>query len=411
MRRELLVLFLPFQQTCGFTIPGRPFMRRKRLSPLSGTSAPYETTSSTVTPSLLVRPPHVNTNAATNNVTSVETPPKITVYDNVFHPAVCEVLRILSLQGTLRRDSIDTLIFSRPPHNTSALTPVEHAIHSALTTLEGSTHNPTLTEANANQTVVEYWFREEFMNIEAHVDIDEVALEEIEALIAPEFSHVLYLRVADELIGQCPTCVFPQTRMGWSFEGADKDSKVDLVSIPAVPGRLLRFPGSAMHAVPCPANRWWLTEEEENFLKEEEKDDEHNDEYDSDEEYESDVERAVLLFNTWSKEPRDVARDYNTMKAHKLARLVEEWRDDYGTNAELLHCLPQELWHQVSFSRTKETAPVDSVAKIALMGDEDRRLSKDPIVHLSSLASSDEVQQLIHHDAAPALIQFEQLPK
>uniref|UniRef100_A0A7S0GE77 Uncharacterized protein n=1 Tax=Proboscia inermis TaxID=420281 RepID=A0A7S0GE77_9STRA len=99
------------------------------------------------------------------------------------------------------------------------------------------------------------------------------------------------------------------------------------------------------------------------------------------------------------------------MKAHKLARLVEEWRDDYGTNAELLHCLPQELWHQVSCSRTKGTAPNDSVAKIALMGDEDRRLFKDPIVHLSSLISSDAVQELIHHDAAPALIQLEQLPK
>lgn len=151
------------------------------------------------------------------------------------------------------------------------------------------------------------------MNIDAHVDIDENALEQDEErdggddgdddiiLRYPRMAHVLYLEVKKGLVG--PTVVFPGKRIGW---GLDLDQhqqqldestakaamvmadvvnvdNVDMVTIPAVQGRILRFPGSTMHAVPCPADRWLMTEEEELTLRCEEECDEDEDDYDDDE--------------------------------------------------------------------------------------------------------------------------------
>jgi len=327
----------------------------------------------------------------------------VRVFDDVFHPAVCEVILALSVMGTLRRNSEETCIFLRPPFNESALTPIEHAMDSALTSL-GDTSR-----------LVEYWYRDEFMNIDTHVDIDEIELEEEGNLRAPTFSHVLYLHVKDELKGNCPTCVFPSQQEGWNSQKMD----VDLVAIPAVQGRLLRFPGSAMHAVPCPANRWLLTDDEEALLREEEEcyddDDDEDDENEYDEEDDDyNIERAVLLFNTWSNDgppPRDVSKDYEA-ELHTETHRVAEWHADYGVDAEFLRCTPKSMWQEACLTNADKATTAHSAAmgraRINLMGEKNRRKSHDTNVQL--LVSRENLRNTLHQDMVPTILRLHQEP-
>ena len=190
--------------------------------------------------------------------------PSVQVCDGAFSPAACECLRCLAVEGTLRRGSDATVLFVRPPSNATALTPLEHAIDSALTAL------------GDGAAAVEYWYRDEHMNLDAHVDLDEVAFDETESetgcagaagrehhLMSPAASHVLYLRVREDLRGRAPTVLFPGAERGRAIanscnaghgdEAASESAPsagVDLVTVPAVQGRLLRFPGNVLHAVP-----------------------------------------------------------------------------------------------------------------------------------------------------------------
>ena len=118
--------------------------------------------------------------------------------------------------------------------------------------------------------------------MDAHRDVDEVALEEEQrrrrgrrgarasssaarapALRCPRHAHVLYLGLGDETsradgLGGGPTA---QPRApGAAAEGGEPLraptcvwSASSLVVVPAVPGRLLRFNGAALHSVPRPA--------------------------------------------------------------------------------------------------------------------------------------------------------------
>jgi hypothetical protein len=340
----------------------------------------------------------------------------VQVYDAAFSPVACNVIQSLALVHSLASNS-DTCIFFRPPFNETALTPLEHAMDSALTALN-----------DTSGRIVEYWSRDEYMNIDAHVDIDENALEEDGVIRYPEVAHVLYLEVKKGLRG--PTCIFPEKRVGWSLdhllkEGSNNSAKrqstvvdfnlVPLVMVPAVQGRIVRFPGSAMHTVPCPVHRWLLTDEEEQTLRYEEvnDDDDDDDDYyydddDTDEDDEEDdneddeedeeVERSVLLFNTWSDEgppPRDVKTGYATALSispdgpEGEQRLIEEWEEDYGVDAKWIHCNPVSEWSQATLETkdctlsekfpAKETNEdgVDSkvqLARVHLMGEQNRRL-------------------------------------
>lgn len=259
------------------------------------------------------------------------------------------------------------------------------------------------------------------MNIDAHVDIDEVDLEEEGRLRAPKMAHVLYLRMKEELRGECPTCVFPSQLVGWDSGEVD----VDLVTVPAVQGRLLRFPGGAMHAVPCPANRWLLTDDEEIRLRQGEEedcddDDEGEDDYDDEEDDDDDdddeyIERAVLLFNTWSDDeppPRDVPKDYES-QYHTEAQRVAEWTADYGVDAELLRCHPTSMWREVvvtNADRENEASVLNSSAKksarIKLMGEEHRRLSRGENARLSF--TGEHIEEMLHQDTVPTLLRLRQ---
>jgi hypothetical protein len=269
---------------------------------------------------------------------------------------------------------------------------------SALTALNDTSGN-----------IVEYWARDEHMNIDAHVDVDENALEEEGAIRYPEVAHILYLEVKKGLVG--PTVVFPGKRVGWGVDQST-DTAVDVVTIPAVQGRILRFPGSAMHTVPCPVDRWLLTDEEEYILRyeedhededdddEEEEDDDDDDEAEDDDDYEDDddedeeddeqVERSVLLFNTWKSEgppPRHVKTGFATAVSDNEngeQGLVEEWEEDYGVDAAWIRCNPASEWRRTTLSEVPSevsdgevVTKVGQLARVHLMGEKYRRLHEE----------------------------------
>ena len=217
----------------------------------------------------------------------------VRVYDNVFSSEACDSIHGLAIDHQYRATNSDgSSIFCRPPEDGVTLTPLELAIDSTLAAL------------NDTSRVVEYWSREEYLNIDAHADVDEGVLEDEGEIRCPTFGHVLYLQSDESVRG--PTFVFDKME-GWE-RGESQDngraSNTEMVTVPCVPGRVLRFDGRAMHAVPKPFDRYLLAEEEEKSLREEEAElygDEDDDEL-----------RSVLLFNTWSDgpPPRFVDADY-----------------------------------------------------------------------------------------------------
>ena len=218
------------------------------------------------------------------------------------------------------------------------------------------------------------------MNIDLHADIDETMLEDEEILRCPSVGHVLYLQVQKGLKG--PTVVFPLEHIGWGATSTNDDGmdmeehettttqtrhEKEAVIVPAVEGRILRFPGSAMHGVPKPPNRWAMSKEEERKLREGEAKCEHEDDEwmddDEDEYVEEEVERSVLLFNTWADDgppPMGVTDDYATgalpegielseedaasFLQSQESRLLKEWEEDYGPNGERVRCNPRHEW-------------------------------------------------------------------
>ena len=189
-----------------------------------------------------------------------------------------------------------------------------------------------LTELNDDSKYVEYWTRLEWRSIQAHADVDEYRAKQEQQsgeLEGKEFryprnGHVLYLQVGSNVRG--PTCVFPNRRSGGdllrkietesallgdgdescnsnipdngdnnfnsesSVEENDNDNDndtVELVTVPAVPGRLLRFQGDYLHAVPRPTDFWLLK-----FVM-------GSPIFEPEEEW----GRSVILFNTWDDEP------------------------------------------------------------------------------------------------------------
>jgi len=329
-------------------------------------------------------------------------PTTVQVYDDAFSPVACQVLHCLSILHSLKKSGEETTIFFRPPHNVTSLTLLEQALDSALTALQDNSSH-----------YVEYWSRQEYMNMDAHVDIDEAAAatsfhdSNNHNLDCPTASHVLYLQLdappPHRLVG--PTCVFPQQTVRWT---KNDPNGMDLVTIPAVQGRLLRFPGNAMHAVPCPPHRWLLTEHEEQLLRmqeEEEDDDDDDDDCDDDdddaddddadddeEEEEEEMERSVLLFNTWSNDAGpgiSRGKSDSTPKGHGEGSVEDELEVEH---VEHIRCNPISRWRQQTVNvnainvpqSTTETASSEQVVRISLMGEQNRRGVPESTVRLTT---------------------------
>jgi len=175
---------------------------------------------------------------------------------------------------------------------------------------------------------VEYWGRARWDAIPAHFDCDEAGpLKKASGgggggggeARTPTSAHVLYLAKAEGVAA--PTVLWAR-RSGGAAE--------ELVTVPAVEGRLLRFDGSWVHGVPRPAREYLgendaeaeegaeaemgeeAGEEEEGGEEEEEGDEESEEEgeeegeeeaSEEEEEEEEEVLRHVLLFNTWADQP------------------------------------------------------------------------------------------------------------
>lgn len=129
-------------------------------------------------------------------------------------------------------------------------TPIEAVIESIL------------SQMSDNCSTVEYWWRDEWISLDAHADIDEklATRHPGEAFRYPRNGHVLYLFVGREV--QAPTVIWTGSSSSSSSleevgpSPSDNHHYDHMYTVPAVASRLLRFQGSLLHGVPRPALRY-----------------------------------------------------------------------------------------------------------------------------------------------------------
>lgn len=98
---------------------------------------------------------------------------------------------------------------------------------------------------------VEWWGRSEWKSVEAHRDVDEEAAVARGERRYPTHSLIVYLDVEPGM--RAPTCLW--------VPDDDTGHTSSLLVVPAVPGRVLIFPGTLLHAVPCPTLSWLSPEQ------------------------------------------------------------------------------------------------------------------------------------------------------
>jgi hypothetical protein len=282
---------------------------------------------------------------------------KITVWDNVIpEPARNALHNIAKVSGLGHR------VFQRPLVRNTNL--IERALDAILTEMGDSTSE-----------YVEYWSRQEWRNIEAHADVDENLAKYQDQLSGgqanepfryPNKGHVLYLKVGTEVRG--PTCLFPNHTSG----GELAKGKVELVTIPAVNGRLLQFAGNLLHAVPRPTDIWFLpfVQGAPIFLPE--------DKYG----------RSVILFNTWTEmPPKDMPLNRESC--------------DAGDTLPAL-CNTKSVWKQQEFVETAtDDHTKQSSAKVWLLGNERRR---GFIMRTVNLVAPEDAKDILYDVSTPRKI-------
>lgn len=315
----------------------------------------------------------------------------VQVFDCVFLKDTCEELHDLAVEHA-ERGTDGSCVFYRSQQN--PLTPLEQALNSILTAL------------GDDNTVCEYWSRNEYLHMDVHADVDEQELEDDGTIRCPEYGHVLYLDIDPSIRG--PTCIFSQYG-GWQQPKED-DATIMVITVPAVQGRVLRFQGSAMHAAPKPTHRWFFSKQEEKELADADEDDDEM--WDDNEEQQ--VERSVILFNTWNKEgPRGVTEDYakgampegieldtdddDTYLEQQQMQRVEEWQEDYGKDCRDLWCQPRSDWKTVPIH--ENDSPADTHLTVSLMGKRIRRQFPRKHVQLSGPA---DLRAALEEDSQPS---------
>ena len=238
---------------------------------------------------------------------------------------------------------------------------IERAVEAILTEMGDST-----TE------YVEYWSRQEWRNIEAHADVDENLAKHQDQLSGtrasdpfryPNKGHVLYLKVGTEVRG--PTCLFPNHTTG----GELANGEVELVTVPAVNGRLLQFSGNLLHAVPRPTDFWFLpfVQGAPIFLPEEK------------------YGRSVILFNTWTgMAPKDTPQNgescvvVDTLPA--LCNTKSTWKR-------------QQIVETATDNHTKHCS-----AKVWLLGNERRR---GFTMRTVNLVAPNNAKEILYNESIP----------
>ena len=245
--------------------------------------------------------------------------------------------------------------------------------------------NEILSQIGDGSKYVEYWTRQQWRSIEAHADVDEFLAKHQDAagntnssdFRYPTYGHVLYLKIGSEV--RAPTCVFRGRRSGKDLLSSDLDgimkSDVELVTVPAVNGRLLRFSGDALHSVPRPADLWLLK-----FVQGAAK-------YDPEEDW----GRSVILFNTWGSPPMDVPINSEnddeelTRGAAGSCNEKSEWVDTYG--------LDQNLNNETCYDQSQTDSRL--AAKIWLLGNLRRRGHHMRTLKLSAPSN---LKEALHED-------------
>lgn len=190
---------------------------------------------------------------------------KIQVWDNVIDTSIANALHQVASTKGLGHTLMHRGQQRRPPASL-----LEDAMEQILQAL------------NDTSTYVEYWARQECRHIEAHADVDEYRAKAGGETRYPTNGHVFYLDIGPQVRG--PTCLFPHVSSGEDLAD-DTNDDLSVLTVPAVSGRLLRFPGHWLHVVPRPSDIWMLP-----FVK-------------GSPDFSDDFQRSVVLFNTWSKEP------------------------------------------------------------------------------------------------------------
>lgn len=297
-----------------------------------------------------------------------------------------------------RRIGLGHKVFSRPSATVTS---------NISTNIIERTLDSILTELGDDSKYVEYWTRLEWRSIQAHADVDEYrAKQENQSQETrnndfryPRNGHVLYLQVGSQVRG--PTCVFPNRRSGGdllrkievgmlcgesedtfidentSFEHVEssvdnnEDNSVELVTVPAVPGRLLRFKGDYLHAVPRPTDLWLLKFVKGSPIFEPEED----------------WGRSVILFNTWDHEPPlglplDEINDEDKHDLHHGCNKIHQWSPATplsSSSPSLVSCVGSEEGGN-QCEHEYDTIP----AKIWLLGDNRRRDYERQTVNLEA---------------------------
>lgn len=297
----------------------------------------------------------------------------VQVYDNVIPESARDILHIAASKSGLGHK-----VFTRPISNPGQHPAIERALDAILSELGDEADDE-------NKQYVEYWTRQEWRHIEAHADVDEhLAKYQDKAILNgemdlnqvryryPKNGHVLYLKIGNQVRG--PTCIFPDVQSGGDLlTGADDQIKeTNLVTVPAVNGRLLRFEGNALHSVPRPADLWFLS-----FVRgapEHAPEDEWG--------------RSVILFNTWMDEPPKDVPLHETIPEDDLQSLVNDanlWTkvfpkedDDHVCNTEIIE------------EKGLESDKALSKVKIWLLGNDRRRNHQMRTVNLAAKSAVKE---------------------
>ena len=277
---------------------------------------------------------------------------------------------------------------------------------SSATALESCLHS-ILLELGDKSPCVEYWWRDTWEHIEAHEDLDEELFEDDGIVRHPDHAHVLYLEVGAAVQG--PTCVWeplPVTATGGNgiidrSSNEQHQSFGPLTTVPAVAGRLLRFDGSLMHAVPRPANVWLPAAADE------------HEEHDglrggkrTARPSKGDLVRSVVLFNTWGAEPpTDVGAAAPREAPETIVRRAAEFVSSPKLDALVevmatpdFKCQKKGQWVERQTRQQTHHATNTTQMRVALLGDLARRRHPKPWV---SVDVASEVAEALVEEAQP----------
>jgi hypothetical protein len=252
----------------------------------------------------------------------------------------------------------DDVVFVFPLEYPEQHTPIEQVLNQILHQLYPD------TTGTQPLYYVEFWKRREWFHILAHADMDEGWGRQMQRkgenyqFKHPETGHVLYLQLGSRVQG--PTVVW---NVSQGVELSASESTTEMIAVPAVEGRLLRFQGDLLHAVPRPADMYW-THKQENAQEPPEF-----------------YQRSVLLFNTWRIDQGNIV-DYDILNGTESSS---------PTTIPKTLCNPKEEWNQVPVVTYEPPAsswflstPTTSPFQVPLMGDAHRRGMDSVVAHLQA---------------------------